>query len=117
MFPHHLPIFIQSGACTTVIQAVKELGRHKKFGQAHIILALTVRTVMHRFVSSEITLRMQYRPPLRVIFMKLSVQLRIPSFFIAVAPPDNRRMIHIANHHFTYQLLPYHRFVLAVPTG
>ena len=115
MFTHHFPIIIQSCSMAPIIQPVQEFGRHKYFWQTHIVLAFSIRTIVHSFISAEVALRMKHRTFLRIIFMKFTIQFSIPAFFITIAPPDNTRMVYITGNHFFYQLLPVDSFVLAMP--
>jgi len=115
MFTHHFPVIPQTGTVTTVIQTVKEFRRHKDFGQTHVLLTLTVRTVVHGFKSAEITLRMYNRTLLRIVLVELTIQFGIPTFLVSVAPPDNRRMIHVTFHHALNQLHTGGRIVFAMP--
>ena len=117
MLTHHFPIIIQSGSVSSIVQSMQKLGRHKYFRQTHIVLAFSVRTIVHGFISTEVALRMKHRTFLRIIFMEFTIQFSIPAFFITIAPPDNTRMVHITGNHFFYQLLPVDSFVLAMPAA
>ena len=102
---------------TSIVQTMQEFCRHKDFRQTHIVLAFSVRAVMHCLKTGEIALRVNNRTFLRVVFMKLSVQFSIPSFFITIAPPDNRRMIHVTFYHAFNQTYSGGRIIFAMPAS
>ena len=117
MLAHHLPVVIQSGSVSSVIQTVEELRRHEDFRQTHVVLALAVGAVVHGLEAAEVALRMEHGTLLRVVLVELAVQLVVPAFLVTVAPPDDARMVHVALHHFLDQLLTDDGLVLAVPAG
>lgn len=80
MLTHHFPIIIQSGSVSSIVQSMQKLGRHKYFRQTHIVLAFSVRTIVHGFISTEVALRMKHRTFLRIIFMEFTIQFSIPAF-------------------------------------
>ena len=115
MFAHHFPIVVQSGTVTTIVQTMEEFCRHEDFRQTHVILTFTVRTIVHGFKTGKITLRVNHRTFLRVVFMKFPIEFGIPSFFITVAPPNNRRMVNIPLYHSFNQSYSGRGIIFAMP--
>ena len=72
---------------------------------------------MHCFKTGEIALRVNNRTFLRIVFMKLSIQFGIPSFFITITPPNNRRMIHVTFYHAFNQTYSGGSIILAMPSS
>ena len=72
---------------------------------------------MHGFKTGEIALRVNNRTFLRIVFMKLSIQFGIPSFFITITPPNNRRMIHVTFYHAFNQTYSGGGIILAMPAS
>ena len=72
---------------------------------------------MHGFKTGEITLRVNNRTFLRIVFMKLSIQFGIPSLFITITPPNNRRMIHVTFYHAFNQTYSGGGIILAMPAS
>ena len=72
---------------------------------------------MHGFKTGEVTLRVNNRTFLRIVFMKLSIQFGIPSFFITITPPNNRRMIHVTFYHAFNQTYSGGGIILAMPAS
>ena len=99
MTAHHFPIIVQPRTMAAIVESMQELGRHKDFGQAHIVLTFSIRTIMHGFVTSEIALRMNNGTLLYVMFVELTIKFGIPPLFITVTPPNNGRMVMVALNH------------------
>ena len=72
---------------------------------------------MHGFKTGEVTLRVNNRTFLRIVFMKLSIQFGIPSFFITITPPNNRRMIHVTFYHAFNQTYSGGGIILTMPSS
>ena len=115
MAAHHFPVIIQAGTMASVVQTVQEFSRHKDFRQAHVVLTFSIRTIVHGFETGEVTLRMDDRAFLRIVFMEFSVQFNVPAFFITIAPPDNGRMVHITFYHAFNQTYSRRGVVLTMP--
>ena len=84
---HHLPVVVESGSCSSIVEGVQEFCRHPYLRFAHIFVALAVRAVVHGLVAAEIALRMKHRTLLYVPFMEIAVEFSVPSLFVSVAPP------------------------------
>ena len=102
---------------TAIIQTVEKFCRHKDFRQTHIVLTFSVRTVMHGFKTREIALRVNHRTFLRIVLVKFSIEFGIPSFFITVTPPDNRRVVNVTFYHSFDQAYSGRSIVFAMPAS
>lgn len=114
---HHFPIVIQSGTMTAVVEAMQEFGGHEDFGQAHVVLTLAVGAVVHGFEAGEVSLGMDDGALLRVVFVEFAVEFGVPAFFVAVAPPDDGRVVDVAFYHAFDEARAGGGVVLAVPAA
>ena len=68
------------------------------------------------FKAIAISPRVEYYTLLWVELREYWLQFVIKATLIAIAPEDNRWMVHIAGHHLLYNLTAYYRFVCPMPT-
>ena len=112
---HQPPIILQSGTMTAVVKTVQELRRHEDFLLPHIFSRLAPRAVMLGLETVAVGPRIEHHALLRVELPEIGFQFVVETALVAVAPEDNRRMVHIARYHLLHEFCPVDGLVGPVP--
>ena len=112
---HQLPIVLQASSMTTIIESVQELGRHEDLFLTHILCCLAPRTIVLCLETITISPRIEHHALLDIELRKYGFQLVVEATLVAVAPENDRRVIHVARHHLFHNLRAHNRLMCPMP--
>jgi len=81
------------------------------------LFGLVVLQIMRGVHAAKCRPRMQHTAMLRIVFGINVVKVRVKPALIAVIPEENRRMVHVAFHHFLHQLRTDDIVVVVMPAA
>ena len=102
---------------TAVVKTVQELRRHEDFLLPHIFGRLAPRAVMLGFETVAVGPGIEHHALLRVELPEIGLQFVVEAALVAVAPENNRRMVHVACYHLLHKLCTVNGLMRPVPAG
>ena len=113
MLFHGSPKIIEACPMPTIKQSVHKLRRKKNIIRVQRSVGDIIEVgIVFGVCSIKALPGMHHKALLRIVPMIVAINAAIPSAFVAIAPNNNRRMVHIANHHFFYNL-PTNRSIIS----